>query len=65
MKSYIWLYFLLFSWQLSAQESLQQTIDRYAVEYMHSVSEFATVFSGNREKPILKFNSDGICTKTN
>ena len=44
---------MFFSWQLSAQvEPLQQITDRYAAEYMNSVSEYATVFSGNREKPL-------------
>ena len=53
IKSYIWISFLFFSWQLSAQiDPLQQITDRYAAEYMSSVSEYATVFSGNREKPL-------------
>ena len=53
MKAQIWLFFLLFCWQLSAQESLQQITDRYAVDYMNSASEYATIFSGNREKPFI------------
>ncbi len=49
MKLYVWLCFMILGWQqLSAQDSLLL----HAASYLGSVSNYAAIFSGNRQQPL-------------
>ena len=58
MRSSVYLCFMIFCWQhLPAQDGLlRQTTDRYAANYMDSVSRFATIYSGESPQPHLSFS---------
>jgi len=55
-KLTLWLCLMFFGWQtLLAQDStLQHTTEQYAATYMDVATVHAALFSGNREKPIVK-----------